>query len=1126
MMKKLKSDSGALLHIQILKITVLVILYLLVFQSYLICFLKALKNTTMLLTCIAVFHMFSLSAQTPRKDSGADGLYNLLLQGTVVSATDGKPLQGVSVRTEQKQRTSSKEDGSFILPVKHRNGTVKFTYIGYKPLEAEYSSGVSLVVKMIPLENQLEEVEVVSTGYQKIPKERATGSFEFVDNKLFNRKVSTDFVSRLEDVVPSISSTKFFSENKGRLLNINVRGVSTMNSESWPLVVIDGVPYPNNFDLLNGNFMNINPNDILNVTVLKDASASSIWGAQSGNGVIVITTKRGKYNQPFQIDFNTNLTIGEKPDLYYAPQMKSSDYINLEQLLFDKGYWTSRIKRYNGSMTPVIQLLKKFKENSITSDELKSELDMLRNIDVRKDYLTYMYRPSVAQQYNLQMRGGGETLNTSFSFGYDKNLDNLITSSYDRFTAKNNTQLNPVKNLTIDLGLTYTESHNKQSYIPMGYSMMVRNYPYLRLADENGNPLEVDAIALNPIFRDTVAGGRLLNWDYYPLNELGQTHQNTSVRETFANVSLNYQLLPSLKLSMLYSYLRAYQPTESWRGIGSVQQREWLNYHTAWNGEGVTFHYPVGDYLNKLHRTNKSQQGRIQMNWNREWKGKHRLDAIAGAEFRMVSSDMISSVFYGYDPEYLTFQPVEYGKRVPYLNGIAGSTTLIDASQIEAYENRYVSYFSNAAYAYKDRYTLSASVRKDASNIFGVKSNDKGQPFWSLGASWLLSAEQFLKNKTIDLLKLRATYGYNGNVNNSVAAYPIIYLSTSPHYMTGQSYASIQSPPNPKLRWERVGMWNFGLDFSMLRSRLSGAIEYYIKRPKDLIAAGEVDPTTGFASLTINSGNLDGRGVDVMLNSTNIKKQQFSWMTNLVFSYNRTKVTRSYISNNVARNYIAGIGASLATPIEGMDLYSLLTFPWAGLDPATGAPQGIVKGEVSKDYAAIVYDSKIEDVDNHGSRVPLYFGSFRNTFNLKDFELSFNIGYQLGHKFIRKSFDNQSFIDQGIGHADYALRWQNPGDELRTDVPAFNYPNALYSSDFYRASSALVSSASQIKWKDIQLSWQLPMMAKLPVKNARLYAYVQNICTLWRANKWGVDPDFGTNIPLPRTYSLGFNCSF
>ncbi|QIH33834.1 SusC/RagA family TonB-linked outer membrane protein [Sphingobacterium sp. DR205] len=1090
-----------------------------------ICLSKALKNIKASLFVVFMFSMFSLSAQTPRKDSGANG--SLTVSGTVVSVLDGKPIQGVSVRIEdEKGRASTKSDGSFSVPVLASKGSVEFSCVGYKPLTMPYSVGVSLSVKLMPLENQLEEVEVVSTGYQKIPKERATGSFEFVDNKLFNRKVSTDFVSRLEDVVPSISGLKFFSENKGRLLNINIRGLSTLNSESWPLVVIDGIPYPNNFDLLNGNFMNINPNDIENVTVLKDAAASSIWGAQSGNGVIVITTKRGKYNQPIQLDFNANLTIGEKPDLFYMRQMNSSDYIDLERLLFDKGYWTSRIKRYNGNMSPVIQLLKKFKENSITEQDLEKELDRLRGFDSRYDYSKYMYRPSASQQYSLQMRGGGENLNTMFSLGYDKNLENLVTASYDRFTLKNNTQFNPVKKLTVDIGLTYTESHNKQSAIPMGYNMMARNYPYMRLADDAGNALEVDAIALNPIFRDTVAGRRLLDWHYYPLDEISQTHQNTTVRETFANIAAAYELLPSLKLNALYAYQRAYQPTETWRGIGAVQQREWLNYHTSWDKNGVTFYYPVGDYLNKLHRTNKAEQGRVQLSWSGKWEERHRLDAIAGAEIRTVSSDMISSIFYGYDPESLTFQSVEYGKRVPYLNGIAGSTTLIDFSQIEKYQNRYVSYFSNAAYSYQDKYTLSASLRKDASNMFGVKSNDKGQPFWSVGASWLLSNESFLKNSVFQLLKVRATYGYNGNVNNNVAAYPIIYLSTSPNYVTNQNYGSIQSPPNPRLRWERVGVWNFGADFNLLDNRLSGSVEYYIKKPKDLIAASEVDPTSGFGSLTVNSSNLDGRGVDITVNTTPVKSTQFSWMTNLVFSYNRTKVSKSYIANNVARNYVAGIGASVMTPIEGMDLYSLLTYRWAGLDPDNGAPRGYVNGEISKDYSAIVYDTKIDDVDNHGSRMPLYFGALRNTFALKGFELSFNIGFQLGHKFLRRSFDNQFFIDQGIGHADYTLRWQNPGDELKTDVPAFNYPNALFSSDFYRASSALVSSASQVKWKDIQFSWQLPKRGKMPVKSARIYAYVQNICTIWRANKWGIDPDFGTNMPIPRMYSIGINCGF
>ncbi|WP_293924786.1 SusC/RagA family TonB-linked outer membrane protein [Sphingobacterium sp. UBA6320] len=1079
----------------------------------------------LLLVVVLPLHMVS-TVQDLQASTKVDAQAKYILKGTVVSAVDNKPLDGVSVRVEgEKARTSTKKDGTFSLSVASLKGLVKFTYVGYKSQELHYTAGVSIVVKLIPEDNKLDEVEVVSTGYQKIPKERATGSFEFVDNKLFNRKVSTDFVSRLEDVVPSISSSKFFSENKGRLLNINVRGLSTMSSDMWPLVVVDGVPYPNNFDPLNGYFMNINPNDIENVTVLKDAAAASIWGAQSGNGVIIITTKRGKYNQPFQLSFNSNVTIGEKPDLYSAQQMNTSDYIDLEKLMFDKGYWNSRINRYNASLTPVIQLLKQYKEKTITEAVLNTELNKLRGVDVRDDYLKYMYRPSVNQQYSLQLRGGGEKLNTAFSVGYDRNLENLVTSSYDRFSAKNNTQLKPLKNLTVDLGLTYTESNNKNSYIPMGYNMMSRNYPYLQLADQQGNALKVDAIPLNPIFRDTVGGGRLLNWDYYPINELDQTHQNTTIRETFLNLKTNYQILPELNISGLYAYQRAYQPTEIWRGIGSVQQREVLNYNATWDNNQVTWNLPLGDFLNKLHRNNKSQQARLQADWNSEWNEKHTLAAIAGAEIRQVSSDMISSVFWGYDPEYLTFQPVEYGKRIRSFNGVGGTSILRDYSQIEGFENRYVSYFANASYTFNHKYVVSGSFRKDASNLFGVKSNSKGQPFWSVGTAWLLSNESFMKNSGFSLLKIRATYGYNGNVNNSVAAYPIIDISTSPHYITNQNYAGIYTPPNPRLRWERVGMLNIGLDFASSNSRLSGAVEYYVKRPKDLIANTQVDPTTGFAFLNVNSANLDGRGIDLSINAVQVKNKNLSWITNLVFSYNRTKVKKSFISNNIARNYVKGTGTALMTPIEGLDLYSLLTYKWAGLDPENGMPRGYVNGEISTDYNAMVYNATVQDADYHGSILPLYFGSFRNTFAYKSLELSFNIGYQLGHKFTRKSFDNQFFIDGGLGHSDYGLRWQKPGDEIFTDVPAFTYPNNAVASEFYRGSSALVSSASQIKLKDIQLSWQFSQLRHLPIKNARLYLYAQNIATLWRANKWNIDPDFGSNIPFPTSYAIGFNCN-
>ncbi|MDH5826297.1 SusC/RagA family TonB-linked outer membrane protein [Sphingobacterium faecium] len=1060
-------------------------------------------------------------------NSQAQSKQGYVLQGTVVSAEDMKPLQGVSVRVEAENiKISTKKDGSFSISVTKEKGKVKFTNVGYKTLEQEYTSGVVLSVQLSASDNQLEEVEVVSTGFQKIPKERATGSFEFVDNKLFNRKVSTDFVSRLEDVVPSISSSKMFSNNRGKLLNINVRGMSTMQSESWPLVVVDGVPYVNNFDLLNGYFNNINPNDIENITVLKDAAASSIWGAQSGNGVIVITTKRGKYNQPFQLSVNSNVTIGRKPDLYYYPQMNTSDYIDAEKELFDKGHWDSRMNRYSQNLTPVIQLLKRYKEGDLSKTEMNKQLDALRGIDMREDFLKYIYRESVNQQYNVQLSGGSEKMNTSFSVGYDKNLANLVTSSYDRLTVKNNTQLRPIKNLTLDLGITYTESKRKDAQPNMvGYNSMGRgtgNFPYMQMADRDGNALVVDAIGFNPTFRDTVAGGRLLDWKYRPLDELDDTHLLTKIRETIINFKTSYKVFPTLTSSLMYAYQRAYQPTDEWQGLGSAQLRETINYRASWDQDKVIWNVPVGDYLNISHNNNDTHQVRYQMDFKKNWNELHDVNAITGVEVRQIHNDMRSSVFWGYDSELLTHQPVQNGKQIPALNGIAGSLYLRDFANITAYTNRYTSYFANASYTYNNRYILSGSIRKDASNLFGVKANGRGQPFWSTGGAWLLSKEAFINDELFPLIKLRATYGYNGNVNNGTAAYPIINIQSSPEYITGQPYASMQSPPNPNLRWERVGMLNLGLDFSF-KNRISGSIEYYIKKPKDLIAGAKIDPTTGYSSLNVNSANLDGRGVDISINSMNIKTDNFNWTSNLVFAYNKTIVTKSYLTSQRGKDYITGSYGMLLTPIEGMDLYSLLTYKWAGLDPETGMPRGYVDGEVSTDYGTIVNRGTIDDLENHGSLKAPYFGSFRNNLSYKNLEFSFNISYQLGHKFLRSSFNNRWFIENGRGHSDYALRWQEPGDELHTIVPAFTYPNNLYASELYYISSPLVESASQIKLRDIQLSYTLKELERVGLKNARVYAYVQNPGTIWRANKLGLDPEYGNAIPDPISVSLGFN---
>ena len=1051
---------------------------------------------------------------------------NYVLKGTVLSAVDGKPLEGVSIKVEvEKGRATTKKDGTFSINAEHRKGLAKFSYVGFKSQEINYTAGVSLTVKLIPEDKKLEEVEVVTTGFQKIPKERATGSFEFVDNKLFNRKVSTDFVSRLEDIVPGFSTNKTNPNTRGDILGVNIRGESTLWSESYPLIVIDGVPYESIFGNYGfGTFNNINPNDIENITVLKDAAASSIWGAKAGNGVIVITTKRAKFNERVNVAVNANVSIKNKPDLYYYPQMPTPDYINLTRELFDKGRFNRDFTSWKRNPEPIIWLMKDKRDGAITEEELNEELNRLGKIDMRDDFLKYIYRKTINQQYNARINAGGEKLNTSIGIGYDKNLEELVTSNYNRINLQSNTQIKPVKHFLINVGFTYTESKKIKSYIPVGYNRLakgVSNYPYMRLVDELGNPKDIDITGYSADFRDTVANGRLMDWGYNPLDELFESKQIQINRDLLANISAQYSLPFGLTINGLYAYQRNINPITEWLSMRTNLQRNQINSYASWDDKQVYWNMPKGDLFKEYTWNSYTQQGRLTTEFNRKWN-KHDVNLLAGYDIRSVEKDFRVAQYYGFDPENGTFKPMHIGKVVPYLNGMLGVSALPDNNFFQELSNRFISYFGNGAYTYANRYIVSASFRKDASNLFGVKTNDRGQPFWSIGGGWIISKEAFLEHSLVSLLKLRATYGYNGNVNTEMSAYPIISIASTPNYITGDNYAQIDTPPNPKLRWERVGNLNLGLDFAFKGSVFSGSVEFYHKTPKDLVAPGQIDPSTGFSSMRINTANLDTKGWDISLNGKPIAGKDWEWNSNLVFAYSKTMVTKSFLETDMARMSVGRPLAFQSTAIEGMNLYNLLTYKWAGLDPEDGSPRAYLNGEVSKDYFAIT-STKVAELENQGTQIPLYFGSYRNSIRYKDVELSWNISYQLGHKFIRPSFDNALFLDQNIGHPDYANRWQNPGDELKTDVPVFTYPNNGAASEVYQSSSVMVENAGQIKLRDIQMNLQLPQLGRYGLKNLRIYAYFQNVGTIWRGNKKGIDPEYGSSVPDQLMSSLGLN---
>lgn len=503
---------------------------------------------------------------------------------------------------------------------------------------------------------------------------------------------------------------------------------------------------------------------------------------------------------------------------------------------------------------------------------------------------------------------------------------------------------------------------------------------------------------------------------------------------------------------------------------------------------------------------------------------RHQVSFLAGFDVRELVRDLKVAQYYGYNPENGSFKSVPYGVEFRGLNGKQGVSTIGDNNRIESFNDRFRAYYANASYTFDQKYIWSGSFRKDASNMFGVRANERGQPFWSMGLAWLLSKEGFLADRYFNYLKLRATYGYNGNINSGTSPLPTIYVESQAHYITGQTYGFISKPPNPNLRWERVGNINFGLDFGTSDNRLSGSIEYYQKRPKDLIAAAEVDPTVGFMEQTINVANMLLKGWDISLNARPLRSRNFAWTMNLVFSHNESKVTKAYLKTDLASFNVSKTSV-LFKAIEGRDPFSLLTYKFAGLDPLDGSPQFYVNGEVSKDYSAVL-NAKTSTLQNHGSQRPVYFGSLRNSLRYKGLELSWNISYQLGHKFLRETFNSDIFFDQGYGHKDYALRWQKPGDEAFTDIPAFVYPVNSLASQAYRGSSALVERADQIKLRDIQASFAMPSLARHGFRNFRIYAYLNNIGTIWQANKKDIDNEYSTWVPDPLSSSLGLNFNF
>jgi Outer membrane receptor proteins, mostly Fe transport len=637
----------------------------------------------------------------------------------------------------------------------------------------------------------------------------------------------------------------------------------------------------------------------------------------------------------------------------------------------------------------------------------------------------------------LAIRGGSDKYTYSASLNYTKETPYNTYSKSDRIGYNIKSQYNFFKWLQADISVIGSISnYNNRGFDPTSL-LYGRIAPYTMIYDEDGKQIEWRKSKSRQEINRLIGLG-LYDETYYPLVDR-ELYEDLS-KSTYNNINIG------LKLNIidgLTGHIRFQNEFENGKNSSyisgdSYQMRNNINDATVINastGE-KKLHIPEGGYINETRLDKTSYTLRAQLDYYKEFNNKHEINAIAGAERRKVRSTSTFIEKYGYDPNSLAYKLLD--ENVLSAN-IDGTESLSGAYRHKRngwpdvfgdYEDRYVSFYANASYTFNRKYSVTAGIRMDQSNLFGTDPKYQYRPLWSVGLSWYMKEENFLKNVDwINQLNLRATYGINGNIAKTSGPYMIVF-SEGANSWTGEYSSSVLSPPNSGLKWERTNQLNLGIDFTLFNYRLSGSLEYYNKNTIDLLDNIAADPTSGWAELQMNYASLYNRGIEVRLNSRNIMTKDFEWNTSLNFSYNKNKVTKRINSLNATYDYVENTNTR-----EGMPIGTLYSVRYAGLDDK-GAPLAYkADGTIVSSF----WDLEIEDLKQEKSVLPPYSASLINNIQYKGFDFSLMFTYYGGH--VMRAPMASFLTDSNIGNGtlkDTRNYWKKPEDSKDPNKsPAF-----------------------------------------------------------------------------------------
>jgi TonB-linked SusC/RagA family outer membrane protein len=1063
--------------------------------------------------------------------------YSPIIRGTVVDENN-LPMPGVNISVKGKSnRTSSDNSGNYSIPA-NREDLLVFTFIGYRPIERAAGAQNQLNISMEVDVSQLKDVEIVSTGYQRLSRERSAGSYAKPDMEILqNRSSSMNIAQRLDGLVPGLAVN-----NAPGTETLLIRGLTSINGTASPLFVVDGVVLDNN------NIPSINPNDVADISILKDATAASIWGSNAANGVVVITTKKGSNSGKIRVDYDGFVNFQGRPETDYLPSLNSAQFIQAARDIFDpvlNPYAT--VTRYSPTTWKPVpaheQIL--YNVNNLSATEVDAQLNALAAIDNRGQINDLFYRDALLTNHTISLSGGSEKYSFYGSAAYtgmqnstpDNNNNTYKVNLRQDFKFSDRIQMYLITDLT------NTRSSAKRYVSPTTMFL-----PYTLFKDESNNNISMPWLYFPDADRATFESKSELDLNYNPLDEVDRGYTNSNGLLARINTGLDVKLFKGLKFQGVYGLVKGNGKTRSANSDESFIFRRELAQFTQAGVAGAKPKYFLPERGSIFEVNNNMQESwnvRNQLVFDQSFNNqKHQLTALAGQEIRRSLSTANGSTVRGYDEQLLTYGLVDYatlagtGMPTPVLLKGSGNNKLDDpffsAGELDV---RFRSYYANMGYTFDQKYTFNASGRLDQSNLFGKDKSAQNKPVWSVGGAWLISNENFMGNQQwVDRLNLRATYGLTGNAPapGGAASFDIFAAQTNAIFPGGRGLV-LTTPGNQNLSWESTKTFNLGLDFSVFK-RISGSVDVYSKKTENLIGDLVVNPFTGFTTIEGNQGALKNNGVELSLSSLNITSRDFSWRTLLTLGYNKNEVTDLYSKTPIT----TGAGKVSQRFVQGYSAYSVFAYQYAGLDN-TGAPQiKLQDGTVTATRNLATPD----DIVYMGSFQPKWTGGLSNNFKYKDFGLQFNAVYNLG--FVMRRDVNRFYFGgrlvpdvgsftTGNVHAEFADRWKKAGDEAFTDIPAYiGAKTDTRELNYYYLADKNVVDASYIKLRDITLSYSLPkkLISSIKVENISFRAQVSNIM-LWKANDYGIDPEFqsaaaGTrNMPSnQKTVTLGAHVTF